>query len=104
MKKVRKLSQWKKFKGVKSISKLYYSDEWSENLETICLFIQQVIDIRFESIKLELDNLVDKKIMADMYLYEQIYRNIRKGQKLHKIFKVNWNLSFSHLNFCFFNI
>ena len=53
------------------------------------MYAEHEIDLRFESINQELDNLVDKKMIEDVYLYEQIYRSIKKGQQLDKIFKVN---------------
>ena len=62
------------------------------------MYAEHEIDLRFESINQELDNLVDKKMIEDVYLYEQIYRSIKKGQQLDKIFKVNWNLSVSFEN------
>ena len=85
-KKGSKLSQ-KVIKNLNCLSIQKDSDEWSENLERICLYAEHEIDFRFESIKQELDNLVDNKI--DKYLYKKIYRSIKKGQKLHKVYKVN---------------
>ena len=62
------------------------------------MYAEHEIDLRFESINQELDNFVDKKMIEDVYLYEQIYRSIKKGQKLDKVYKVNWNHSVSHVD------
>ena len=70
-----------------SISNFYYSDIWSEKLENIYLFVENVIDIRFESIKNKIDDIVDKKIIKK--LCKQIRESGKKGQKLKKINKVN---------------
>ena len=69
------------------IFNLNYSDEWIEHFENICSNAELVLDIRFESIKQELDKLVDNKIIKK--LRKQICRRIKKGQGLKKRNLVN---------------
>ena len=65
------------------IFNLNYSDEWIEHFENICSNAELVLDIRFESIKQELDKLVDKKKI------KKLCRRIKKGKPLRKRSKVN---------------